>query len=86
MTSPRNGSTFNSTTVTFRCKDTGASQYYLKIGTRKGANNLYSRSQGRSTARTVRNLPSNGAKIYVRLYTKINGKWQYNDYIYFTEE
>jgi GH25 family lysozyme M1 (1,4-beta-N-acetylmuramidase) len=82
ITSPRNGSTFNSTTMTFRWNDTGSTQYYLKVGTKKGANNLYSRSQGRSTARTIKNLPSNGSRVYVRLYTRINGKWQYNDYVY----
>jgi len=30
----------------------------------------------------VPTLPANGVKMYARLYSKINGAWQYNDYVY----
>jgi hypothetical protein len=30
----------------------------------------------------VSNLPANGSTIYVRLYSYINGAWQFTDYTY----
>jgi len=41
--------------------------------------------KGSATSATVPTLPANGARIYARLYSKINGVWEYNDYVY-TEE
>ena len=82
MISPSNGSTFNSTTVNFKWKDTGASEYFLIVGTKVGARDLYASSQKTRTTKSVTNLPNNGVKLYVRLYTKIDGKWQHNDYVY----
>ncbi len=77
ITSPTNGSQLTSTSATFRWKNTGASEYFLYIGTYRGASNLY----GTNTSKTVTNLPSNGRKVYVRLFTHSNG-WKYNDYVY----
>ena len=34
------------------------------------------------TSGQVNNIPTNGGTIYVRLYSLINGAWQYNDYTY----
>ncbi len=84
ITSPVNGSTLTSSAVTFEWQDTGSSAYYLRIGTSKGWRNiLYRGYQKRhTTSKTVTNLPSNGATIYVRLYSRNNGRWKYNDYTY----
>ncbi len=46
------------------------------IGTTIGGKDLYSKAQGSNTKKTVTYLPNNGMPIYVRLFTKINGKWK----------
>jgi hypothetical protein len=38
--------------------------------------------KGTALTTTVPTLPANGAKVYARLYSKINGAWLYNDYMY----
>jgi len=45
-----------------------------------GDSDLYS-YKGTATT-TAATLPANGVKVYARLYSKINGTWQYNDYVY----
>lgn len=82
ITSPANGSTLTSTSVVFRWNSVGASEYFLYVGTYQGANNLYGNSQGTGTAATVSGLPSNGSRIYARLYSKFGTAWGYNDYNY----
>ena len=81
MLSPTSGSTLTSTSTTFRWSDTGAN-YYIKIGTSRGAKNLYAGFQRGNVEKTITNLPSNGSWIHVRLYTIAGGSWKYNDYVY----
>jgi hypothetical protein len=38
--------------------------------------------KGTAVTAIASTLPANGAKVYARLYSKINGVWQYNDYVY----
>jgi hypothetical protein len=38
--------------------------------------------KGTGTIAAAPTLPANGAKVYARLYSYINGAWQYNDYVY----
>ena len=82
MTSPSNGSTFTSTSVTFRWQNVGASRYHIYIGTSKGKYNIYGGSQGTNTSKTIKGLPKDGRTLYVRLYSRINNSWRYNDYSY----
>ena len=83
ITSPANGSTFTSSTVTFYWDaGAGVSEYYLYVGNSQGANDIYGGSQGLSRSRTVSNLPTDGRTVYARLWSLINGDWQYNDYTY----
>ena len=83
MTSPANGSTLPPSSVVFRWTAvSGASQYYMYIGTSPGSNNLLSASLGTGTSVTVRGYPSNGSTIYVRLWTLAGSTWLYNDYNY----
>ncbi|HEY7465849.1 MAG TPA: CAP domain-containing protein [Dehalococcoidia bacterium] len=83
MTSPANGSTLPPSSVVFRWTAvSGASQYYMYIGTSPGSNNLASASLGTATSVTVSGYASNGSTIYVRLWTLYGGAWQYNDYSY----
>ncbi|MCP4105943.1 MAG: hypothetical protein GY749_10465 [Desulfobacteraceae bacterium] len=71
-----------STTETFTWNNSGASQYWLWIGTSNGGHDVYSGDQGTNTTVTVTDLPGNGQTLYVRLWSVVNGEWRYNDYIY----
>jgi hypothetical protein len=83
MISPVNGSQLASTTQTFTWTSvSGATQYWLYLGSTPGSYNIYNQSTGTSTSRTVTGLPSNGSMIYARLWTQYGGEWLYNDYSY----
>ncbi len=83
LTSPPPGSTLPGSTVTFQwTAGSGAQEYWLWVGTTPGGYNLYTASQGLNRSVTISGLPTNGVPIYVRLWTKLNGSWQYNDYQY----
>ena len=83
MTSPVNGSQLASTTQTFTWTSvSGATQYWLYLGSTTGGYNLYNQGTGTSTSRTITGLPSNGSMIYARLWTQYGGVWLYNDYSY----
>jgi hypothetical protein len=85
LTSPTPGSTFKSNHMTFTwTAGVGATMYDLYLGTTGvGSNNLY--QTGHTTAlSTAATIPTNGATVYARLLSYINGAWQFNDYT-FTE-
>jgi|GEM_PF-3724577 len=83
LTDPPPGSVLPGSTVTFQwTAGSGAQEYWLWVGTTPGGYNLYTASQGLNRSVTLSNLPTNGAAIYVRLWTKLAGSWQYNDYRY----
>ena len=56
--------------------------YEFYVGTGVGSSNLYNSGNVTATTETVSDLPSNGETLYARLYTLINGAWQYTDYTY----
>ena len=60
--------------------------YEFRLGTTgPGSTNLYNSAEATTTALSsglISNIPTIGAKLYARLYSKINGAWQYNDYTY----
>jgi len=61
---------------------TGVTIYQLNLSAvAPGASDLYL-YKGTATNTTVPMLPANGATVYARLWSKINGVWQYNDYVY----
>jgi hypothetical protein len=61
---------------------TGVSHYQLNLSAiAPGDSDLYL-YKGSATATTVPSLPANGVAVYARLYSYINGAWQYNDYVY----
>lgn len=82
LTAPAQGSTFNSTSVTFSWTTvSGATGYYLWIGsTGVGSNNLYNSAEKTVTSYTFTSMPVNGETIYVRLSTNYNGIWVSEDY------
>src|ERR1035438_5177948 len=82
MSSPANGATLGSSTVTFQWTAGTASQYGLWIGsTGAGSANLVA-TGGTSTSYTATGLPTDGRTLYVRLWSLVNGIWQFNDYTY----
>ena len=86
LTTPTPGSTLTGTSVTFAwTPGNTAKNFQLYLGsTGVGTNNLYNSGSVTVTSETVSDLPSNGEKVYARLFSYINGAWVYTDYTYTT--
>ncbi len=86
MTTPTPGSTLTSSSVTFDWSaGSGASGYWIDIGSTSGAHDIYSSGNlGNVLTDTVSGLPTDGSTIYVTLYTLIGGTWTGNAYSYTT--
>jgi hypothetical protein len=85
MTSPVGGTTINGASQLFTWSaGTGALQYALYVGTTGvGSSNLFNQYVATpTTSATVSTLPANNSTINVRLWTRFNGGWQFNDYTY----
>lgn len=67
----------SSATIQWR-PGTGATQYWLALGTTVGGNDLYNeRNLGTTTlSATVTSIPPNVSNVYATLYSKINNVWQ----------
>jgi hypothetical protein len=82
MASPVPGATFSSSTVTFQwTSGTGVSQYWLWVGSHPDDGDIYSQNQRTSRSATVHGLPTT-TPVYVRLWSRIGGVWQWVDYVY----
>jgi len=81
---PAPGSTLTSSSVSFTwLAGTGATEYELWAGTKgAGSSDVYYPGLTTATTETVTGLPGGAVKLFVRLYSKISGAWQYNDYTY----
>ena len=86
MVSPVNGSTLPGATVTFQWSGAvGATQYWLYVSSlAPGGQEIYSGSQGTNTSKTLTNIPTNGSKLYIRLWCETGASWQFSDYSYTT--
>jgi serine protease len=83
MTAPGSSSVLSGSSVTFTWSAaSGATSYWLDVGTVAGGFNLYTQGEGQLTSQTVTGLPTGGSTIYVRLWSAINGVWQYSDSTY----
>ncbi len=85
MTSPATGSTLTGPTAVFQwAASTGATAYWIDVGSSAGSNNYYQSGSLSATAQsaTVSGLPVNGSTIYVTLYSLIGGQWVPNSYSY----
>lgn len=83
MLTPVPGSTFSGTTVTFSWSSgSGVTAYWLDVGNSQGIGDIYAANQGTATLRTVAGVPADGRKIYVRLWSLLNGIWRCYDYAY----
>ena len=81
IASPAPGSALPSGQVGFTWNaGAGAQEYFFYVGTSQGANNIYGQSVGLNQGVSV-NLPVHGT-LYVRLWTRLAGGWQYTDYTY----
>ena len=61
---------------------TSASEYQLNLSAiAPGGSDLYL-FKGTALSATAPTLPANGVKVYARLYSKIDGVWLFNDYVY----
>ncbi len=82
ITTPTPGSTLSGGSVTFDwTAGAGASAYWLAVGSTAGGSNYYSSELSGLTA-TVNGLPTNGATIYVTLYSDVGGQWLSKAYTY----
>jgi len=80
---PGIGTILGTTNVTFQwTAGIAVTDYQLNLSAvAPGDSDLYT-YKGTALTTTAPTLPANGAKVYARLYSKINGVWQYNDYQY----
>jgi hypothetical protein len=83
LTTPTPGSTLSGASATFSwTAGGGVTEYWLEVGTTgAGSHDVYN-SALMVTSVNVTNLPTNGATVYARLFSKINGAWQSTDYTY----
>jgi hypothetical protein len=85
MITPVDGSTFPGSTVIFNWSSApGAQEYWLYIGSRAGASDLFTRSAGLNTSFTISNLPTSGQTVFVTLWTQLAGQWKTASYRYVT--
>jgi DNA-binding beta-propeller fold protein YncE len=86
LTSPVPGSKLTGASQTFTwtaATGPGNEGYWLFLGTTGvGSKNLYDSGQQTTTSATFNSLPTNGATVYARVYTKFSGTLVYNDYTY----
>lgn len=83
MSSPQPGSTLTGAAVTFTwTAGRNVSEYTLFLGSSPSANDLYSANLAANLSVTVSFLPTDGRTLYARLWSKIAGNWEYNDYTY----
>ena len=84
LTSPAPGNKLPGTGVAFTWTTaTGATDYEFFVGSiGPGSYNLYYSGNTLATSATVGGLPTNGETVYARLFTKLNGVTEYNDYVY----
>lgn len=84
IVSPVQGSALSSSILALRWhKGVNATEQYLYVGTGGyGSANIYSGWVNGKTSKTLYGLPRDGEYIYVRLLSKINGKWHYSYFEY----
>jgi hypothetical protein len=85
LITPAPETTLSGSSVTFdwTAGTTGATQYYLSLGsTGVGSSNIYNSGWRDVTSWTATGLPAKGETLYVRLSTDFGGTAVHNDYIY----
>lgn len=86
LTSPANGSTLANGALNLSwTTGTGVSRYYVYVGSALGGYDIAAIDAGTATSRSL-TVPNRGAPVYVRLYSLINGAFQWNDYWFTTAQ
>ncbi len=86
MISPSDGTTLKETDVTFLwSQGEQVSEYWLAIGSRQGAEDIYSHSQKQNVSVTVKKVPLTWEPVYVQLRSKIHNVWTQWEYVYPTQ-
>jgi hypothetical protein len=80
ITSPDPSAPFAVANLTFTwTAGAGATAYWLDVGTSVGGSEIFSQNMGLTRTQAV-TVP--GGWIFVRLWTQLAGKWQFDDYVY----
>jgi hypothetical protein len=85
ITTPAAGAVLSDSIVTFEWTTNGTpvSQWWLYVGASQGGYNIYnSGSLGTKLFETVTGLPKDGSTIFVRLWYRTGGTWQFVDTSY----
>ncbi|GJL64051.1 MAG: hypothetical protein NPIRA04_27050 [Nitrospirales bacterium] len=85
LMSPAPGATLSSARETFSwtANTVSVTEWWLYVGTSKGALDIYDSGYlGMTSSRTVKELPTDGATLYVRLWYKEGGRWKFIDTTY----
>jgi hypothetical protein len=84
LTTPVPGSTLPGSTVTFGWNPgTGPTRFVLRLGTTGlGSADVYGGASTTATSVQVTPIPTNGAKLYARLWYYLNETWLYVDAMY----
>jgi hypothetical protein len=82
ITSPANGSTFNSSNVTFNWGPyISTVPYYLDLSSSPGSRDIFANYVATGST-TVSGIPTDGRTIYVRMWSYVNTGWVFNEYVY----
>ncbi|HVL68450.1 MAG TPA: VCBS repeat-containing protein [Vicinamibacterales bacterium] len=85
--SPVPGTALTSSTTTFSWdQGVGVQYYWVNIGRVQGGYDLYSNYVGQSRSLTMNGLPIDGGEIWVRLYSFVNGAYQFVDHRFTTQQ
>jgi hypothetical protein len=83
LTSPSPSSKLSGSTVKFAWDPGhGANLFLLRLGTTRGAQDIYNGPQITGATTAVSGIPAYGVPVYVRLYYWVNGASSYVDYTY----
>lgn len=84
---PLNNSILNSSTIDFKWTDAKAENYFLYLGTSTFDYSLYNSGYiaGSILSQKINNIPTNGSKVFLTFWYKINGIWKYKTYEYATK-
>jgi YVTN family beta-propeller protein len=82
ITYPANGATLAGKKEVFYWSDVKGATYWLWVGTSQGARNITTTRESRLNFALVKDLPADGRKLYVRLFTKVGNATQFSDVTY----
>ena len=84
LVSPPPGSALSGANVTFAWTSNGATvtDWKLYLGTTLGAYNLFNSGILTTTSALATDLPTDASTIYARLWSRIGGRWETEDYVY----